>query len=110
MCRLLVVLCQQSSGPSVEAEIVGVGGELGVEGWEGSISGALKGILLTAALAAFKGEGLRVLLVNSDLAPKLEGGVEMQKEPLAWLQNRSFSDFSCFKSRGIPIHWEPLGI
>lgn len=30
VCRLLVVICQQSSGPVVEAETVGVGGESGM--------------------------------------------------------------------------------
>lgn len=66
--------------------------------------------LKSAAQAPFKGEGPRVLVVNSDLAPKLEGGAEKQKEPLAWIQNRSFLNFSAFKSLGIPIHCEPLGI
>lgn len=47
---------------------------------------------------------LGLLVVNSDLAPKLEGGAEKQKEPLAWIQNRSFLNFSAFKSLGIPIH------
>lgn len=53
---------------------------------------------------------LGFLVVNSDLAPELEGGAEKQKEPLAWIQNRSFLNFSAFKSLGIPIHWELLGI
>lgn len=57
-----------------------------------------------------KEEGLGGLLVHSDLTPKLEGGAEIQREPLAWLQNRSFANISSFKSGGIPIHWEPLGI
>lgn len=67
--------------------------------------------LKSAVPVPFKGEGSRAfLVVHSDLVPKLEGGAEKQKEPLAWIQNRSFLNFSAFKSLGIPIHWEPLGI
>ena len=32
---------------------------------------------------------LGLLVVNSDLAPKLEGGAEKQKEPLAWIHRNS---------------------
>lgn len=67
-------------------------------------------LLQSAVQAPFKGDGPRVLVVNSDLAPKLEGGAEKQKEPLAWIQDRSFLNFCGFKSLGIPIHSEPLGI
>lgn len=77
--------------------------------------GVQRGRFLESAVqAAFKGEeGPRILVVNSDRGggPKTqEGGAEKQKEPLAWIQTRSFLNFSAFKSLGIPIHCEPLGI
>lgn len=78
------------SGPFVEAETGGwvgwgVGGCVDREGYH---LGSSKGILKAAALASFKGRGLGLLLVNSDLPLKLEGGAEMQKEPLASKQKR----------------------
>lgn len=50
---------------------------------EGYHLGSSKGVPKAAALASFKGKGLWVLLVNSDLPRNWREGAEMQKEPLA---------------------------
>jgi hypothetical protein len=85
-CKLFLVICQESLAQDLGAWACLRKLQWGAV-WDGGLGCVGQGILKSAVLVPFK--GLRVLLVNSDLGPKFEGGAEKQKEPLAWIQNRT---------------------